>query len=199
MLAGWLNGSPTYDYNPSTGTWSTDASLLNSDTSSEATWTKLPDGSILTQPLEGNDLQTGQRFVAGATQAQDQWVAAGSVPVPLGSSGGAGIVQEQGPAFLLPDGQVFCIGSSGNTALYSPPALAGNSTGTWVAGPVIPDGEGPEDAPGDMMPNGDVLFAVSPYITLQQVDISTATRSAGGLITINTAPLTNALAPLGPH
>ena len=50
------------------------------------------------------------------------------------------MVQEMGPAFLLPDGRVFEIGANGNTALYSPPALAGNSTGTWVPGPIVPTG-----------------------------------------------------------
>jgi hypothetical protein len=151
-------------------------------TNAETTWNKLPDGSMLTYQLFAasglgiagglfslaTSPQSGARLVFNADPAQDKWVPAGSVPVPLGASGGAGVVQENGPAFLLPDGRVFHPGSSGFTALYSPPALAGNTTGTWVAGPVIPNGMAPTDAPGVMMANGDVLFAVSPYMTNNQ-------------------------------
>ena len=186
VLAGYFgtDGDPaegaTYRYNPAldpllnpslpptSNPWSPDANLPAGLTNSEVTWTKLPDGSILSYELNGfanGSPQTAGRFVLGATQATDQWVAAGSVPVPLGATGGASQIQEMGPAFLLPDGQVFQVGANSNTALYSPPALAGNSTGTWVAGPTIPNGEGATDAPGAMMTNGDVLFAVSPNMT----------------------------------
>jgi hypothetical protein len=114
--------------------------------------------------LNGSTGAVGSSTPNTGTWAQDQWLPAGNVPVPLGANGGAGIVQEMGPSFLLPDGRVFEIGASGNTALYSPPALAGNATGTWVPGPVIPNGDGATDAPGAMMKNGDVLFAASPYL-----------------------------------
>ena len=70
-----------------------------------------------------------------------------------------------GPGFLLPDGRVFVIGASDYTAIYTPPALAHNTTGSWAQGPTIPNGMGATDAPGAMMPNGDVLFAVSPMMT----------------------------------
>jgi hypothetical protein len=147
--------------------WSLDATLPAGDSNSEATWNKLPDGSIVSAnigPNSNESPQTATRLVFGATQAQDQWVSAGAIPVPLGATGGLEEIQEMGPAVLLPNGTLFQIGSSGNTALYTPPALAGNSTGTWVAGPVIPGGYAPTDAPGAMMNNGDVLFAAAPYL-----------------------------------
>ncbi len=177
VLTEALGTNQTYRYNPAldpllnpslpanSNPWSQDASVPAGDSNDEAAWTKLPDGSILSYLIDNNNPQVGSRFVQGATQAQDQWVSTGSAPNPMGSNGGANIGNEMGPGFLLPDGRVFEIGSSGYTALYSPPALAHNTTGTWVAGPTIPNGMGPEDAPGAMMPNGDVLFAVSPYIT----------------------------------
>ncbi|MGA2616932.1 MAG: VCBS repeat-containing protein [Thermoguttaceae bacterium] len=172
VLAGDLNSNNTWRYNPTGGpggTWTQDASLPGAQlTNAETAWTKLPDGSIVSYELYGfaNDApQAGARFVPGATIAQDQWVAAGSVPIPLGETGGASVIQEIGPGILLPDGRVFHPGANGNTALYSSPALAGNSTGNWVAGPVIPNGEGANDAPAAMMTNGDVLFAASPYMT----------------------------------
>jgi hypothetical protein len=68
---------------------------------------------------------------------------------------------ELGPPFLRPDGRVFYIGATSDTALYTPPALAGNATGTWAAGPTIPLGLGANDAPGAVLPNGHVLFAAS--------------------------------------
>ena len=147
--------------------WSEDATLPGNDGNSETTWTKLPDGSILSANLDYyNDAspQTATRLVFGATESADQWVSAGTIPIPLGATGGDGDVQEMGAAFLLPDGDVFQVGANGNTAIYTPPELAGNNTGTWVAGPVIPNGEGATDAPAAMMPNGDVLLAVSPYM-----------------------------------
>jgi uncharacterized repeat protein (TIGR01451 family) len=60
---------------------------------------------------------------------------------------------ELGPAFLLPDGRAFYLGASGHTAFYT------LSTNSWTAGPDIPGGRGADDAPGAMMPNGDILFA----------------------------------------
>jgi hypothetical protein len=60
---------------------------------------------------------------------------------------------ELGPNVLLPDGDLFIIGANGNTAIYTP------STNTWVAGPVIPNGMGADDAPAAVLPNGNVLFA----------------------------------------
>ena len=147
--------------------WSLDATLPAGDTNGEVTWNKMPDGSIVSANIGGNSdesPQTATRLVFGATQAQDQWESAGTIPVPLGATGGLEEIQEMGPALLLPNGTLFQIGSSGNTALYTPPALAGNSTGTWVAGPVIPGGYAPTDAPGAIMPNGDVLFAAAPVL-----------------------------------
>jgi len=148
--------------------WSQDATLPAGDTNGETVWDKLPDGSIVSVNIGGassdESPQTATRLVFGATQAQDQWVSAGTISVPLGACGGDDIIQEMGSALLLPNGTLFQIGSSGNTAIYTPPVPAGNSTGTWVAGPVIPGGYAPTDAPGAVMPNGDVLFAAAPYL-----------------------------------
>lgn len=156
VLAGNLAGPQTYRYDPASNTWSADASLLNGDRSNEESWVKLSDGSILAYEIFGTAPQTAQRFVPGATQAQDQWVSAGNVPVALATAAGS----ELGSAFLLPDGRVFYIGATSNTALYTPPAtLLG--TGSWVAGPTIPNSLGANDAPAAMMPNGKVLFAAS--------------------------------------
>lgn len=179
VLAGGNDDGKSYVYNPSLdpilnpslpssdNPWTPDATLPANDSNAETTWTKLPDGNIVSYNLNGysdSSPQTATRLVFGATQSADQWVSAGNVPIPLGGTGGSGDVEELGAAFLLPDGDVWQIGSNGNTAIYTPPALAGNSTGNWTMGPVVPNGMGATDAPGAMMRNGDVLFAVSPYM-----------------------------------
>ena len=61
---------------------------------------------------------------------------------------------ELGPGFLLPDGRVFQLGGNSNTAIYTP------STGTWVAGPTVPNGWAADDASGAELPNGHVIFAI---------------------------------------
>jgi hypothetical protein len=65
---------------------------------------------------------------------------------------------------LLPDGQAIFFGANGNTAYYSP------ATDTWSAGPAEPTIKigsvktqlVAADAPGAMLPDGDVLLALSP-------------------------------------
>ncbi|HEV2969671.1 MAG TPA: hypothetical protein VGY55_06750, partial [Pirellulales bacterium] len=147
VLAAYLSGPQTYIYNPATNSWSTGPTKLFNDASDEETWTKLADGSILSYDIWGNT-QEAQRFDP-ATMA---WIDSGRVPVALDNGG------EIGPAVLLPDGRVFQIGGTSNTALYTPSATPGG-TGSWAAGPVIPGGFVANDAPGAIMVNGDVLFA----------------------------------------
>ena len=70
-------------------------------------------------------------------------------------------MSEIGPALLLPDGRVFCVGGTGHTALYTPPANPANP-GTWASGPDFPENPPGQlmkanDAPGCLLPNGNVL------------------------------------------
>jgi hypothetical protein len=164
VLAGDIFSSNTYIYNPTTNSWNTTnvPTLNNGDSSAEETWVKLPDGSILTYDLQGSQTQSAQRFVLGATDAQDKWIPTGPVPVQLGSRGGNNsIAPELGPAFRLPDGRIFFLGASGKTAFYTPPAVS-DGAGTWSQGPDIPDNLGAFDAPGAMMPNGKILLVAGP-------------------------------------
>ena len=109
VLAGSQYGSQAYIYDPSTNAW-TAAGASSSGNFGEEGWVKLADGSILDYKIGS---QTAQRFVMGATAAQDQWVSAGSVPVDLGTNGGdANIGAELGPGLLLPNGNVFWIGAT---------------------------------------------------------------------------------------
>ena len=156
----------TFIYDPKTNVWTPGPTTLNGDTFGEEGWVKLGDGSTLDYQIEGSAPQTGVRLVLGATDGQDQWVPAGSVPVVLDSNGGNnGIVPELGPGFTLQDGRAFWVGATSNTALYTLPT-ASNPTGTWTAGPVQLDSNaspiGGFDAPGAVEPNGKVVWGASP-------------------------------------
>jgi hypothetical protein len=159
VLAGYKLGPQTYRYNPATNLWLASGSKLHNDASREETWVKLPDDSTLSYDISSS-IVTGvgqsQRYVPSL----DKWVDAGTVPVLLST---ADTLHEIGPALLLPDGRVFFIGGNGNTAFYTPPANP-TDPGIWTAGHPIPNQLISADAPGAILPNGDVLFAASPGI-----------------------------------
>jgi Kelch motif len=153
VLVGSIQGPATYTYNVATNAWSQAANKLNDDSSSEETWVKLPGGSILSYSITASinsSTNQAQRYLPNA----NKWVRTGRVPVPL-SSIDAGY--EIGPAFLLPDRRVFFLGATGDTALYTP------STNRWTRGPTIP-GLSAGDAPGAMLPDGQVIFAASNLV-----------------------------------
>jgi len=144
ILAGYLNGPATYIYNPATNTWSFAANKLVNDPSAEEVWVKLPTGNILSYDVGDNG--HAQMYVPST----NKWVDAGTVPVILSNAA----EYELGPGLLLPDGRVFYVGANaGTTALFTP------STNTWVAGPSIPGGLIADDAPGAILPDGNVIFA----------------------------------------
>ena len=154
VLAGYIFDARTFLYNPATNSWSAAGTKLRSDRSDEETWTKLPDGSVLSYDVFSS-ISTGVNHAQRYIPSTNTWVDAGSFPAPLLSSSATG--DELGPALLLPDGRVFQIGSNGNTALYTP------STNTWTAGPTVPNAKGADDAPGAILPNGHVIFAADSF------------------------------------
>ena len=68
------------------------------------------------------------------TPSTDVWLQMGSTGVSLPQSC-SGQVSEIGPAILLPNGNVFAIGATGNTAVYTPGAAG--VAGTWSNGPTL--------------------------------------------------------------
>lgn len=113
----------------------------------EASWVKLPDKSILTIDEAS---QSSERYIPSL----NQWVKDATVPVPMYSSS-----IEIGAALLLPNGKAFFLGASGHTALYT--TTGTTNSGTWTAGPNIPSGLTPPDAPAAMLVDGNVLCAVT--------------------------------------
>ena len=146
VIVGDPLGTDTQIYNPQTGRWSAGPQKLNGEVSNEETWVKLPDGSILSYNITNNP-QHAQRFVPSL----NSWIDSGSVPLQPTSN------TECGPALLLPDGRVFFIGATGQTAFYTPSTTL-TGTGSWSLGPTVPDGLGANDAPAAELVNGHVLL-----------------------------------------
>ncbi|HEV2028336.1 MAG TPA: hypothetical protein VGS16_07360 [Candidatus Dormibacteraeota bacterium] len=154
VLLGSIFDKKTAIYDPETNSWA--AGGTKDDASSEETWTLLPDGTVLT--VECSNIPKAEKYLP----ATNKWTAAGSTPVPIAEAS----MSEIGPALLLPNGRVFCVGGTGHTALYRRPAHP-SQPGSWTQGPDFPDNPPGQimkanDAPGCLMPNGKVLLAAGP-------------------------------------
>ncbi|HEY5369418.1 MAG TPA: hypothetical protein VIJ75_10525 [Hanamia sp.] len=153
FLMGYYNGNKTAIFDPATNTWN--AGPNKGDSASEETWTLLPDETVLAAQCVNHP--NSEKYVIAA----NNWVTAGTIPVDLVEASSI----EIGPACLMPDGRVFCVGATGKTAIYTPPVVS-SAAGTWTTGPDIPKVGGvtigAKDAPGCLMPNGKVLFVGGP-------------------------------------
>lgn len=157
VLAGYVAGPQTFIYNPSTDTWSNGPTKVNNDQSDEETWTRLPNGDILTYDIFSS-INSGVFQGEIYNPNTNTWSATtNSTTNPPSQLSSPGIGYELGPAELLPDGRVFQIGANGNTAFYD------YRTNTWSAGPQIIDSQGhlfgSDDAPSAILPGGQVVFA----------------------------------------
>jgi uncharacterized repeat protein (TIGR01451 family) len=158
VLVGSTQGPQTYIYDPASDTWSAGPAKLYGDSSNHESWTKLADGSILSYDVNSNPGEAQRLDPSTMT-----WIDSGSVPVPLEAD--TSPFMSMGPGVLLPDGTLLQLGRSSQTAIYTPSATPGG-TGTWAAGPVIPNGleaggSNPdrEGSSAVMMPNGHVMFS----------------------------------------
>jgi len=118
----------------------------------ETCWVRMPNDNIL--GVTGYST-TSEHYVPSL----NAWYADNDVPVDVFGYGG-----ELGPAFVLPNGKVFQVGATANTAIYTP-GTALTSAGSWVAGPQMvfgPNGLGAVDAPGAAMITGNVLLCIGP-------------------------------------
>ena len=119
-IKGYFQGDYTFD--PTTNKLSSCCSINSSGNQDEATWVKLPDGSILMVDDPNNPSLTtdsSERYIPSL----GKWVTDATVPVQLYTTH-----NELGPAFLLPDGRAFFIGGNGHTAYYTP--SGNNSNGS---------------------------------------------------------------------
>lgn len=136
------------------------ANTDKTDPFEEETFVLLRDGSVLVPAVR--DTPKAQRYVP----LLDEWLHVHDAPVPLAIDTLSGVgVFETGPAILLPNGKVFVIGGTGQTAIFAPgPHL--NSPGSWTTGPVFPNdtSSAPNwptltalDAPACLLPSGKVV------------------------------------------
>jgi fibronectin type 3 domain-containing protein len=140
-------GTGVWIYNPVANTITAAASARNQN---EACWVRLPNDNVLTIDAFG---QQSEHYVPSL----NVWSGDANVPVELYGYGG-----EMGAGFVLPNGNVFYIGGTTHTAIYTPGASL-TAAGTWVAGPEMIFGTnslGAVDAPAAMMANGKILCAL---------------------------------------
>ena len=144
-------------------TWTETGTSTKADLNDEEGWTLLPSGEVLTV-----DCYTDFAFGLIASYPTDptnselynlktgEWSSAGSTINTLTDD----VLYEMGPAVLRPDGNVFAVGSSGNSAIYN------SHTGIWSSGPKLPISASGnqftvQDGPGVLLTNGNVLIAAS--------------------------------------
>jgi hypothetical protein len=148
--------------NPSTLTWST-TGFDKLDSSSESSWSLLPDGSVLTvdafYPV-GTCGTNSERYLPET----GSWVSAGSTIVHLSDCLGPDALDEIGPQIVRPDGTTIVFGGTNTGVAHT--AIYDSATGTWSVGPDLPTIKGVSytmaDAPAAALPSGNVLFAASP-------------------------------------
>ena len=150
VLCGSLSTSLTATWDPVLDTWTTAGTGFGTKAQTriggcdEETWTLLPDGTVLTVGIAAPE--SAQKY----DPVSDTWVPADtspatlteqlallSLPDPTVNPPATVNIGEIGPAVLLPDGQLFAIGATGHTALYTPPATP-DQPGSWSAGSDLP-------------------------------------------------------------
>jgi hypothetical protein len=161
VLLGSIYTNNTAIFDPVTNSWTADAKK-NNLSSTEETWTLLPDQTVLTVDCYGHP--QSEKYII----SQNEWINCGNTPVDLVEAASS----ETGPAVLLPDGRVFAIGATGATALYSMPSNP-NEPGNWSNGPTFPTDTlgqklGAKDAPACLLPNGRVLCVAGPVDGLEK-------------------------------
>ena len=148
----WTETGTKFGALPSTG---------KQDPCDEESWALLPDGSVFV-PAVANTPKA-QRYLP----ATDQWVDCKDAPVSLAITKLKGVeVDEIGGLIVLPGGQAFVVGGTGNTATFTPGPNA-TDQGTWTTGPTFPKDTSASpnwptltalDAPACLLPSGKVVF-----------------------------------------
>jgi hypothetical protein len=153
--------------NASALTWTTLSGSGKNDPNDEEAWTLEPNGQLLT--VDTWLTPTTELF----TPTSLSWGFAGNtVASPVNSP-----QVEIGPQLEMPGGNTFVVGAGTSSALPPEPctthtpartALYRYSAGAWAKGPAIPTIGGLQydsaDGPGAVLPDGNVLFDVSPCV-----------------------------------
>jgi hypothetical protein len=156
FFLGEIDNRNTFAFTPGPDTWA--ARAMKGSNPSEESWVLMPEGSVVS--VQTRNPPNAEKYIA----ATDTWVSAGSLPADIVETSSL----EIGPGVLMPDGRAFFVGANaGNTAVYTQGATP-TATGSWAAGPAIPNrpgdsrAQGSKDGPAALMPGGSVLLAVAP-------------------------------------
>jgi len=148
--------------NPSTLTWTALSGTQIDNYNNEEGWVLLPDGTVLNVDIWASNKNQTERY----NPTTGLWTSAGITPVALVDnrphSSGTYISREIGPGILRPNGTVLWIGAVPEPAATAHTGIYDTATNTWSAGPDIPNHDGGNDAPGAVLPNGNVLTQLAP-------------------------------------
>ncbi len=147
--------------------WLTLSGQGKNDPNDEEAWTLEPNGQLLT--IDTWLTPTTELFTPTPSL---NWSSAGNtVKSPVNSP-----AAEIGPQVEMPGGNTFVVGAGSGAEAPAPcttkspaaTALYNYAAGKWVNGPAIPTIGGKQndsaDGPGSVLPNGNVLFDVSPCV-----------------------------------
>jgi hypothetical protein len=169
VLLGSIADSRTAIFDPVSMSFSAGPNRLHGDTSTEESWTLMPDGTINSWDCIAH--AQSQKYVTSS----NSWLTQPSTTNDLVGPASA----ETGTGVLLFDGTELCVtatassnNSTGKNCLYTMGATAGTA-GSWSnlpqIGTVSIGGStyvlGQKDAPSSIEPNGNVLLAVGPLDT----------------------------------
>ena len=129
----------------------------------ESGFTLLPNGKVFSADVRVPSSQSAHMY----DPATGRWTPTSKAPVsftfptPITTGYGGQGISEMGPAVVLPNGLLFVVGATPNTALYN------SATDTWQTGPTFPQVDGVQYAGGDnnavVLNNGNVLLTGTTY------------------------------------
>lgn len=148
--------------NPVTMTWTATGVGKQGSSNDEESWTHLWDDTILTVDCNNTVNLLASEIYTPSTGKWTLGANTANKTCDINSDGSGS--RENGPAVLRYDGTVIAIGGTGHNDVYS------QTTKTWTAAPDSPRVNGmlldSADGPAVLLPNGNVLIAMSPGVFL---------------------------------
>ena len=145
--------------NPSTMAWTATGAGKQGSSNDEESWTRLWDGTILTVDCNNTVNLLASEIYTPSTGRWTLGPNTANKTCDINPDGSGS--HENGPAILQYNGNVLAVGGTGHNDIYNP------STKTWAAAPDSPINGGQldsADGPGVLLPNGNVLLAMSPGV-----------------------------------
>jgi hypothetical protein len=177
-------------FNPQGKNWLTLSGNGKNDPNDEEPWTLQQNGQLLTTDTwltPSSELFTPNNL---------SWSLTGNIPKSPVNTPAA----EVGPQIEMPTGQTLVVGAGSGpeapdpctTHTTAPTDVYHPSTGTWVAGPQIPTIDGMQadsaDGPGSVLPDGNVLFDVSPCVFNAPIAFELYNAHSGTLTSVPNVP-----------